>query len=147
MTTEVWREFISPETIVTLHGEGIRLHGGKQGKPNTDCIDGSIGGAFTASLYSAPNDPPTATEIALQFAGYLLFYLARDSCFVDGNKRVAWTSAMHILGSVGLTLNATEDEAIDLVFDVVEKRVEHGSDVVRWFAKYVDGIELLDTVQ
>lgn len=137
MNGEPWREFILPETIVTLHDEGIRRYGGKSSPPHEGCIDGSVGGAYTAGLYSAKNDPPAALEIALAFAGYLLFYLAKNSCFVDGNKRVAWTSAMHILGYFGLTLTATQEEAEELVLGIVEKRVESGADVVRWLERYL----------
>lgn len=106
MSGEAWRALISPERIVALHDDAIRRYGGKQSPPNKECVDGSIGGAYTAGLYTAKFDPPDPVEIALPFAGYLLFYLAKNSCFVDGNKRVAWTSAMDILYHFGLTLAA-----------------------------------------
>ena len=137
---QAWSAFISPDRIVSLHDTGIRRYGGKPSPPRQDCIDGSIGGAYTAGLYTAKSDPPDPVAIALPFAGYLLFYLAKNSCFVDGNKRVAWTSAMEILYRFGLTLTATQEEAEELVLGVVEKRIDNGSDVVLWLEKHLTAI-------
>ena len=68
------------------------------------------------------------------FCGYLLFYVATKHCFVDGNKRVAWSSAMWILSRMGLTLDVSDDEAIAYVVAIAEGKVASGEDVVNWLA-------------
>ena len=138
---EVWREFISPDIIVALHAEGIARYGGLGSPPQPGCVERSAGGAYNAGLYTAKNDPPSATEIALPFAGYLLFYLAKNHCFVDGNKRVAWTAAMRVLAYFGLTLSATQDEAEVLVDEIVRDIVDNGADVVEWIGERLIPIE------
>ncbi len=138
---EVWKEFISPELIIELHGEGIRRYGGLNSPPTEGCIERSAGGAYNAGLYSAKNNPPSALEVALPFAGYLLYYLAKNHCFVDGNKRVAWTSTMHVLAHFGLTFSATQEEAEQFVDGVVTDRIDNGADVVSWLAKQLTNIE------
>jgi death on curing protein len=139
---EIWREFISPEIIVELHAEGIRRYGGLGAPPSDGCIERSAGGAYNAGLYTAKNDPPSAIEIALPFAGYLLYYLAKNHCFIDGNKRVAWTSAVRVLAYFGLTLSATQEEAEAFVDAVVTDRINNGADVVSWIEKYLTDFSL-----
>lgn len=38
MNGEVWREFITPDIIVQLHGEGIARYGGPTSPPRDGCI-------------------------------------------------------------------------------------------------------------
>lgn len=140
MTAELWQKLISRDTIVALHDEGISRYRGKPSTADTGCLDGSAGNAYSAALYTAKHDPPQPLELALPFAGYLLFYLAKNSCFEDGNKRVAWTSTMHVLAQFGLTLSASQDEAESLVLGVVESRIESGSDVVHWLEQHLESI-------
>lgn len=51
-------------------------------------------------------------------AAALLHSLARNHAFVDGNKRVAWTAGLTLLGLNGHWINATEDERFDFVIRV-----------------------------
>ena len=138
---EVWQEFISPENIIELHEAGMDRYGGLKSLPVEGCVERSAGGAYTASLYTAKNDPPTALEIALPFAGYLLYYLAKNHCFSDGNKRIAWTATMHVLAHFGLTLTATQDEAYELVDAVVTDKVEGGADVTLWLEQHLTAFD------
>jgi hypothetical protein len=39
----------------------------------------------------------------------MLFYLIKNHCFIDGNKRVGWAACMEALRSLGLTINATDE--------------------------------------
>lgn len=68
------------------------------------------------------------------FAGYLLFYLAKNHCFVDGNKRLAWSATMHVLLGLGLTVDASTDEAEEFVLSVITSERSTGMEVVRWLA-------------
>lgn len=138
---DIWREFISPETIVQLHGEGMDRYGGLKSLPVEGCVERSAGGAYSASLYTAKNDPPSALEIALPFAGYLLYYLAKNHCFADGNKRIAWTATMHVLAHFGLTLEVTQEAAYELVDAVVKDSVEGGADVTLWLEQHLTAID------
>ena len=135
-----WEELISVEQMLGLHKEGIVRYGGADSDAKPGCLEGSGGGAYNAGLYSAKNDPPTPLEIALVFAGYLLFYLAKNHCFIDGNKRVAWTACMHVLALHGLTLTATQDEAELFVDAVVNDQIDNGADVVLWLDRYLVSI-------
>ena len=130
MTVE-WEHLITAHKVRELHTEGMRRYGsGLAGdEVRAGCVDGCLGSAWTAELYQ--EDPPGRVK-GLTFAGYLLCYLARNHCFVDGNKRVAWLSTVWILSNLGVALEATDDEAVGFVESVILGEVESGHDAVRW---------------
>ncbi len=94
MNAEPWSHLIRRDTVQDIHDEAIARFGGdatpdaKQG-----CIDGSIGAAWNAELYTGDD----ASSGGLCFAGCLLYYLVKNHCFVDGNKRVGWATCMEVL--------------------------------------------------
>ena len=60
-----------------------------------------------------------------------------NHCFTDGNKRVAWTCAMHVLLAHGLTVEATTDEAEQLMLSMITKSFGDGMAVAGWLAERV----------
>jgi len=106
--SEPWDEAIGLATVLTLYTEGITRYGGVHSAPQDGCVEGSLGAAWTAEQYRAE----AGIALGLLFAAYAFFYLARNHCFVDGNKRVAWSCLIYILFRNGLTVRATDDEAV-----------------------------------
>jgi hypothetical protein len=96
------------------------------------------GNAWTSETYRADEDN---VYPGLCFCGFLLYYLVRGHCFPDGNKRVAWASAMAILASIGLTVNATDDESYDLVIRIAEGKIQSGMEVVQWLGRKLEAPE------
>ncbi len=76
-----WEDLITMDTIVDLHGELIDRYGGDKTGPRAGCVEGSLGAAWNAELYTAAEDAVRG----LCFAGCLLFYLLKNHCFIDGN--------------------------------------------------------------
>jgi death-on-curing protein len=70
----------------------------------------------------------------LCFSGCLLYYLNMNHCFIDGNKRVAWSACMEVLRLLGLTVDATDDEAEQLCVDIINGSIKNAIDVPLWFA-------------
>lgn len=87
-----WDRLVSTAKVVELHRLGLQQYGGRSVKPADECVEGSLGNAWTAELYQ--RESPFRCE-GLAFAGYVLLYLARNHCFEDGNKRAAWLVAMY----------------------------------------------------
>jgi death-on-curing protein len=127
-----WDDLLSLPDVYELYREGIRRYGGDPSDPKPGCVDGSLGAAWNAESYS---DPDPGRLPGLAFAGYLLFYLSRNHCFTDGNKRLAWSTAMHVLLHHGLTVEATVDDAEQLMLSVIAGRIDDGMDVVNWLAE------------
>jgi death-on-curing protein len=57
-------------------------------------------------------------------AAALLHSVARNHALLDGNKRLALAAAIAFYGINGLRLTLTNDEAYDLVIDVVSGRLD-----------------------
>ena len=107
VNTEPWSHLITRDTIQQIHDETIARFGGDgTPQPKEGCVDGSSGAAWNAELY-ADDDGSSG---GLCFAGCLLYYLVKNHCFVDGNKRVGWAACMEVLRLVGLTIGASDDE-------------------------------------
>lgn len=69
-------------------------------------------------------------------AAALMQTLLHDHCFVDGNERVAVMAAALWLHRAGYRLNATHDEIVDTVLDVIERRVDL-EDLAAWFRNHI----------
>ncbi len=123
------------DEVFELHRQGLDAYGGnKPGvKPESrDCVEGKLGSAWHSELMRGEE---IGALRGLCFAGHLLYYLARTQCFSDGNKRVAWTSTMTVLASLGLTIEASQEEVIKYVNEVAEGlTVRGGTEVVLWLA-------------
>ncbi len=126
---------LTRERVIELHAIGIARHSQASlaiGKPSEDCVDGKIGNAWTSEAYRNEDED---TVPGLCFAGYLLYYLVRGHCFPDGNKRVSWAASMEVLTRLGLTVEATEDEAYELVIAIAEGKIDNGIHVVQWISR------------
>ena len=134
-----WDHLITVSDVLALYTGGLR-YGGESSPPKPGCLEQSVGNAYTAELYSESAFLP-----GLAFSGYLLYYLTRDHCFVDGNKRIAWLCAMRVLGTIPLTLNASIDDAETLCKRIADSTrddaIRDGSQVVMWFAEHVELVE------
>jgi death on curing protein len=129
MTTQPWADLITRETLAELHAMSIKLHGGNDSLSQKEgCVDGALGNAWTAECYC---DQPHLKG-GLWFAAHLLFYLARDHCFTDGNKRAAWLAAVEVLRVLGLTLQSSDDDAEALCEDVIARKIDSALGVVSW---------------
>jgi len=127
-----WRSWTSSERIIALHDRSIVEHGGAAGaNAATDCVDGAAGAAYNAELYLEGRKHAKA---GLAFAAYLLVYIVQRHCFLDGNKRTAWIAALDVLGALGLGISTSEDEAFNLMEDVIAHRIESGEQVAAWMA-------------
>jgi len=126
-----WEQWIGNETIDKLYAEGIRRWGGAGSSPKDGCIEGALGAAYNAELYS-PEVEQEDFLSGLIFAGYLLFYLATKHCYIDGNKRIAWACMTFVLLTFGLTIQATEEEVVEFCLAISRGDIRHGSDVLGW---------------
>ncbi len=80
--------------------------------------------------------------MGLILAAHLLFYIAKDHCFIDGNKRVAWLACVEFFKNLQLTLRADEDEAYELMIDLSsEGSTLTAADVAVWLAERLEAVE------
>jgi death-on-curing protein len=132
--TEPWADLINSGDIHWLYGEGIKRKGGTGSVSQSGCVDAALGAAYTAELYSMPEMNDEQIISGIIFCGYLMFYLVTKHCWVDGNKRVAWESAMWVLLKRGLTVQVSDDDAEQFCLSVAKGEVKSADEVVIWIA-------------
>ena len=125
---------ITVKEVLQLHSQSIERYGGSGtiSKDTGGCIDGRIGNAALAEQFVTDDE---RVRPGLCFAGFLLFYLIRDHCFTDGNKRIGWMAAMRVLADLGLTLETSNEEAFAFCDAVSTGSIKDGRQVVQWFAQ------------
>jgi death-on-curing protein len=134
-----WSHLITFDAVCEIHNACIKRFGGDPSSdPTPGCVEGSVGNAWNAELYAGNQE---AIE-GLCFAGCLLFYLVKNHCFIDGNKRVAWASCMEVLRSLGLTISATDEESDEFCLNVITGGgvVKMATDVCVWLAPRLEAL-------
>lgn len=128
---------LTTERVLELHRVGITRFGGHPGlREGTDCVEGALGSALNAEVYvtgGVGRVPGLVLSVAV------LTYLAMRHCFVDGNKRVAWSAMVDVLAKLGLTVIADDDEAEAFVIDVVTGQLSR-EQATLWISKRLAAI-------
>jgi len=132
VSVESWEELLPRDELFSiLESELARRGAGSVHEAKPDCVEGSLGNAWSAEQYSS-HDYPGAIE-GFIFACFALRLLAMNHCLVDGNKRLAWIAFTTVLATLGLTVNATEEEAANFVSRIILEHLD-GAKVVEWTA-------------
>ena len=108
-------EFVSLETVLDLHEEGLRRFGGTAGIRDLGMIESALGAAQNAYYYSDAD----LWEIAAAYA----YHLAQAQAFLDGNKRVAVATALVCLAGNGLKKRPDPDRLYDAMIAIAERRL------------------------
>jgi death on curing protein len=122
-----WETIIPPGTILSLYDEAMTRYGGRKSDPTVGCIESCIGNAWNAEQYADAGGIPGGYI----FGVHLLIYLARNHCFADGNKRIAWASFCYVLNYHGLTVRASAEDVEKIMNSLVVKAV-NAEDVSAW---------------
>jgi death-on-curing family protein len=122
---------ITPEEIIVIHDAALARFGGLAGIRVDGCLQQNVGNAMLAEQYSGNEDG----TLGLCFIGSLMFYLIKNQCFNDGNKRAAFATTLKLLADLGSTINATQDEMKLYCEEVATNKTIGSSDVVVWLSE------------
>ncbi|HSS78201.1 MAG TPA: type II toxin-antitoxin system death-on-curing family toxin [Thermoanaerobaculia bacterium] len=84
----------------------IAEHGGADGLRDRGLLESTL--ARPRNLLAYSDGDASLFDLAACYA----YGLARNHCFVDGNKRIAFTAALTFLGLHGFRLNADREERV-----------------------------------
>ncbi|CAN7551495.1 type II toxin-antitoxin system death-on-curing family toxin [Phyllobacterium sp. LjRoot231] len=109
-------EFHSREFVEALHGEQLRLHGGASGIRDRGMLESALNRPLQKEAYNESDicDP----------AGAYLFGIVKNHPFVDGNKRTGFAAADLFLYFNGFSLEATQEEVIQLVLMIADGEID-----------------------
>lgn len=109
----VW---LTKAIIEEIHIGQISEHGGHYGIRNTNLLES----ALARPMNRWENEQESDIVILAAAYGY---ELARNHCFIDGNKRVAFMAMYIFLGLNGYELDAIEPEVVDLMLGVADSSI------------------------
>lgn len=123
---------ISVERVHALHAFAIEKWGGAPGVREAGCVEGRIGSAASAGFYAMEADD--GEPDVLTVAAHLLYYFARNQCYADGNKRVAWLAFTDQIAVLGLDVDATQADVEGFVLNVASGTIANADAVRAWIA-------------
>ena len=103
-----WR-WIDKRVLLLLHDESLALHGGSAGLRDEGLLDSALARPLNRVAYGgdAGDDPPDFAELAAAYG----VGLAKNHCFVDGNKRAAFLAVGLFMHLNGRKLTASQADA------------------------------------
>ncbi|TPJ09042.1 type II toxin-antitoxin system death-on-curing family toxin [Mesorhizobium sp. B2-7-3] len=111
MTAHHSREFVE-----SMHAEQLRLHGGASGIRDEGLLESALARPQQKEAYGEPD----LSELAAAY----LFGIAKNHPFVDGNKRTAFAAADLFLYFNALSIEAEQEEIIQLVMMVAAGEID-----------------------
>ena len=108
-------EFLDQASVLRIHDRQIRKYGGTSGVRDIGLLESAV-----AQPQASFGGQLLHTTIHQQAAAYL-YHLAMNHPFVDGNKRTAFAAMDAFLRLNGYRLNLSNEQAYQLVLDVVQK--------------------------
>jgi death-on-curing protein len=117
--------FLTTEIVLKIHARSLAEFGGLGGISDPGAVESAVMAVQNHFNY-------TGGDI-FDLAGVLLWHLASDHPFADGNKRAALASAMVFLAINGVELGRNDDlfESLTLAVARGETRKEQVADTLR----------------
>lgn len=123
-------KYLALEEVIELHSALISASGGSEGIRDVGLLESAVAqpqaAAFGQELY------PTIAERAAA----LLFSLAKNHAFVDGNKRIAQAAAERFLLENGFEIVASVDDQEFVVLAVASSEMGREG-LVGWLAEHI----------
>lgn len=121
--------FLTFDEVLAIHAHQIDRYGGDFGLRDHALLASAL--AMPRAGFGGEDLHPDLVEKAAA----CLFHFVRNHPFVDGNKRTGLAVALVFLRLNGIAIDATDDELVELVLDVVAGR-RSKSDVAVFFSAH-----------
>jgi death-on-curing protein len=120
-------EWLLESVVLAAHGLLIAEHGGVSGIGDLGQLRSTL--ARPRNLLAYAEETPSLFALAASYA----YGLARNHCFVDGNKRIALTAALTFLELNGYRLEAAREETYSAVLRLAAGEMGE-TDFADWLA-------------
>jgi death on curing protein len=112
--------------VVASHRALIAEHGGVDGLRDRGLLESTL--ARPRNLFAYSDGNASLFDLAACYA----YGLARNHCFVDGNKRIAFTAALTFLGLHSLRLEGDREERIQTFLRLASGELSE-RELSKWF--------------
>jgi death-on-curing protein len=116
---------LTVETVREIHGAVMAAYGGREGVRDEALLHSAV--SAPQATYGGRSPYADVIEVAAAY----LFYLCRNHPFVDGNKRVAMTSAIVFLRLNGVEPAPDGPEWETLLMDVAASQIDREQTTAR----------------
>ena len=106
--------FFTLDEVLAIHADQIERYGGSFGIRDQGLLESAL--AMPEATYSEQDLHPSLYEKAAAY----LFHLVKNHPFVDGNKRVGLAVCLAFLGMNDVSVRASDDELVELVYALAE---------------------------
>ncbi|MBC7801967.1 MAG: type II toxin-antitoxin system death-on-curing family toxin [Gemmatimonadaceae bacterium] len=103
-------EFLELDVVIFMHDDAIRTKGGLPGLRDAVMLESALARPQNRFGYAGPGEVDLL-DIAAAYA----YGLVKNRAFHDGNKRVAWASAISFLAENEIEIAIEAQEAIETV--------------------------------
>jgi len=114
-------EWLLESAVRAIHRMLIAEHGGVDGVRDDGLLASALARPKHLLAYTDP--PPSLFALAASYA----YGLARNHCFIDGNKRIALTASLTFLSLHGYRLEAPKIETYSMTVGLAEGTVDEAS--------------------
>jgi len=121
--------FLTLAEVLHIQQREIEAHGGGPGVLNRGLLESAV--AQPAAAFGGQFAHADLAEMAAAY----LFHLAKNHCFVDGNKRVAALSAVVFLALNGVDFDVPPNDYFYLAYGVASGTVDK-ADAADFFRKH-----------
>jgi death-on-curing protein len=125
-------EFHSREFVEALHVEQLRMHGGAAGIRDENMLESALHRPQQKEAYGQPD--------LCDLAAAYLYGIVKNHPFVDGNKRTGLAAADTFLYFNGFSLEAEEEDLIQLVTMVASGEIDEDG-AAAFFRDHIEPIE------
>jgi death-on-curing protein len=125
-------KFVDKTSALIIQQKSVDRFGGIHGLRDEGALESAINAAENRFYYE--------TEDIAKLAATYAFHLSQAHAFLDGNKRIAAAVAGVFLEINGFTLNASENEVIELFLDIAASKLSR-EDVEEKFAEWLEKSE------
>jgi death-on-curing protein len=108
--------FFTLDEVLAIHADQIERYGGSPGIRDQGLLESAL--AMPEATYSGEDLHPSLCEKAAAY----LFHLVKNHAFVDGNKRVGLAVCLAFLAMNDVTIRASDDELVELVYGIAKGR-------------------------
>ncbi len=124
-------QFVILSEVLTAHRLAIMQYGGIEGVRDLGLLESAI--AQPQAMFGGEYLHASVAEMAAAY----VFHIAKNHPFLDGNKRTAWTMMRNFLLHQGLTIEASDEEAIALVIAVCNGTIDKGG-ITKWISERIE---------
>lgn len=127
-------EWLLEAAVRAIHQMLIAEHGGAEGVRDEGLLASAV--ARPKNLLAYADSPPSLFALAASYA----YGLARNHCFVDGNKRIALAAALTFLSVHGYRLVAPKLETYSMTVGLADATVSEAG-FASWLEAHCQPIE------